>query len=405
MAAMGTRRAVGTRTVDFASLKDSDLLVDAVYLSGPDTRNAGSDPIHRLLPVANMAGFRFAGSRERLQDVTMVVLYSDLGEPSWPDAFDPELGTFTYYGDNRYPGHDLHDTPRKGNLILREAFAALHSGAADRSRIPPFFVFTKGSAGRDVVFRGLAVPGAVGMSSSDDLVAIWRTKNGERFQNYRAVFTILDAPCISRAWLDSLIASAPDMTTAPPAWRDWLQSGRYAALQAPSVLAFRDRTDQMPRSPEDRRLLETVYRYFVDGYAFEACAAALWAMSAGRVEYEMTPAFRDRGRDSIGVMRIGPHEDAVGLEFVLEAKRYSPRAAVGVKGLARLISRMRHRMFGVLVTTSYLHRQAYEELRSDGHPVVVISGRDIVDILRSHGLDTTATVTAWLEANFSPRRL
>jgi hypothetical protein len=40
-----------------------------------------------------------------------------------------------------------------------------------------------------VIFRGLAVPGVEG-EPADDLVAIWRSKKGERFQNYRAKFTI-----------------------------------------------------------------------------------------------------------------------------------------------------------------------------------------------------------------------
>ena len=39
-------------------------------------------------------------------------------------------------------------------------------------------------------------------------------------------------------------------------------------------------------------------------------------------------------------------------------------------------------MFGVLVTTSYLHPQAYQELKADGHPIVVMSARDIVETLR-----------------------
>jgi Restriction endonuclease len=45
-------------------------------------------------------------------------------------------------------------------------------------------------------------------------------------------------------------------------------------------------------------------------------------------------------------------------------------SGVGVKELSRLISRLRHRQFGILVTTSYLGHQAYEELRSDRHPVL-----------------------------------
>ena len=34
---------------------------------------------------------------------------------------------------------------------------ALHVG--HRDTIPPFFIFTKGPSGRDVFFRGLAIPG------------------------------------------------------------------------------------------------------------------------------------------------------------------------------------------------------------------------------------------------------
>ncbi len=57
-------------------------------------------------------------------------------------------------------------------------------------------------------------------------------------------------------------------------------------------------------------------------------------------------------------------------------------------------------MFGVLVTTSYLHEQAYQELKADGHPIVVIAARDIVEILRSKGYGDVAAVRSWLEREF-----
>jgi len=57
-----------------------------------------------------------------------------------------------------------------------------------------------------------------------------------------------------------------------------------------------------------------------------------------------------------------------------------------VRDVARLISRLRHRQFGVFVTTSGVSGQAYNELRDDEHPVVVICGRDIAELLK-----TTAT--------------
>jgi hypothetical protein len=54
---------------------------------------------------------------------------------------------------------------------------------------------------------------------------------------------------------------------------------------------------------------------------------------------------------------------------------------VGVKETSRLLSRLRHRQFGVLVTTSYLAKQAYEKIVADEHPVVVISAKDISRLL------------------------
>lgn len=123
-------------------------------------------------------------------------------------------------------------------------------------------------------------------------------------------------------------------------------------------------------------------------------------MHAQRVEYTVTRRSRDGGRDAVGYLRIGPAADPVELDFTLEAKRYAMDQGVGVRKIARLVSRIRHRMFGVLVTTSYVDRQAYEELRADGHPVVVIAARDIVELLRERGYATPDAVRAWLVAEF-----
>jgi hypothetical protein len=99
----------------------------------------------------------------------------------------------------------------------------------------------------------------------------------------------------------------------------------------------------------------------------------------------------------VGILRLGPNSDPIKLDFVLEAKLRTPTSGVGVREAARLISRIRNRMFGVLVTTSFLDRQAYEELRADGHPVVVIGGRDLVEILKRHGYATDQAISALLE--------
>jgi hypothetical protein len=64
--------------------------------------------------------------------------------------------------------------------------------------------------------------------------------------------------------------------------------------------------------------------------------------------------------------------------------------------MSRLISRLRHRQFGILVTTSYVHDQAYKEIKTDGHPVVVISAIDIVHTLRQK-IGSIDAVRNWLD--------
>lgn len=115
---------------------------------------------------------------------------------------------------------------------------------------------------------------------------------------------------------------------------------------------------------------------------------------------EITRASRDGGRDATGHYAIGPAADRVRLEFALEAKCYRPGNAVGVREVARLVSRLKHRQFGVLVTTSYLYEQAYREIREDGHPVVVLAGADLVRILKDAGFGSVTSLHAWLTAAY-----
>ncbi len=85
-------------------------------------------------------------------------------------------------------------------------------------------------------------------------------------------------------------------------------------------------------------------------------------MMDGRLQIsEITRWHRDGGRDAIGVYRFGPKADPIAIDFALEAKCKGIDSGVGVKELARLVSRLRHRQFGILVTTSFLAEQAYEE--------------------------------------------
>jgi Restriction endonuclease len=144
--------------------------------------------------------------------------------------------------------------------------------------------------------------------------------------------------------------------------------------------------------PADEPLLRLVYEHFRERpHEFEQFAADLMRMSNPNVDrIDVTRPWRDGGRDAVGDYLLGPAADPVAVEFALEAKCYAPGNGVGVRETSRLISRLRYRQFGVLVTTSHLDGQAYKEIREDGHPVVVLAGRDITDILKKSGLDSPA---------------
>ena len=112
--------------------------------------------------------------------------------------------------------------------------------------------------------------------------------------------------------------------------------------------------------------------------------------------WEITRPWRDGGRDAIGTYRIGHEAGAIDVEFALEAKCYGLNHGVGIKPLSRIISRLRHRQFGILVTTSYLDTQAYQELIEDAHPVVIIASGDIARKLKAR-FGSLANVKLWLE--------
>jgi len=320
--------------VAFDQLSTSDLLVEQVYL-GDTAGHVGDDPLAVLLPVGNQGGFRYAGSPSQ-GTVQLVVLYTSGINEDWPDVLDPATGTFTYFGDNRAPGHELHDTPRRGNQILRSVFAAAAGGSPSRARVPPFLLFERAAAkGRAVQFRGLMAPGSPLVPPDEQLVALWRNRGGQRFQNYRATFTVLDANPLKRTWLDSVLLGAP-LANAPRAWSAWVSAGAFKALLAPPTTQHRNRTQQLPAVSGDIVLLEMLWEHFKDRpIDFERCAVELFRLAAPGVQnVDVTRPSRDGGRDAIGQYAIGPAADPIRLDFALEAKCYKPGNSVGVKDLA-----------------------------------------------------------------------
>ena len=377
------------------NLGEADLIVDEVY-GGSRNGNASDDPLADLLGVDNGAGFRHLGRRPGIDTLKLLVLKTSFSDVSWPDSLDTERGLFLYYGDNRKP-RELHDTPRQGNLILRNLFDEAHKTICS-SHFPPILLFGNTGIFRDVRFLGLAVPGAEGMGSDDDLVAVWRTsKTGIRFQNYKATFTVLDVSHISRQWIkDIRRGDSLGSPHVPAAWSDWVRTRKFRSLKSTPILTIRSRRMQVPEGPL-KAYINLVYEaYKSRPHEFEKCAMEIAKLFLPDVHRdELTRPWRDGGRDATGLYRIGKEAGAIDVEFALEAKCYALNRAVGVEAASRLISRLRHRQFGVLVITSFLHEQAYKEIVHDGHPVVVIAALDIAEKLKSK-FGSVAQVGQWL---------
>lgn len=217
-------------TIDFHDLENSDLEVGAIYEGGHHGTLAG-EPISKVLRgCGNQGGIRVSGQFGARK---FVVLYSTFSDQDWPDRLDSEKAKLVYFGDNKKPGCELHETNAGGNVFFRELFWNLHATPNGRASAPAIFLFSRHettASRRSVIFRGLCVPGHPGYSEMDDLVAVWKSKDGGRYQNYRAVFSVLNVSVVKRAWIKDIQSGNSKTSAAPQAWINWVEQGVYELL-------------------------------------------------------------------------------------------------------------------------------------------------------------------------------
>lgn len=205
--------------VKFSELHNTDLKVGVIY-EGGTKGNVSDDVISKLMKCENSGGFRKVGKTKPF-DLKYVILFSTLQEERWLDTIDEDKKILIYHGDNKTPGKELLDTPKKGNLILKYSYEALER--EERSKIPPFFIFTK-EVGRNVVFRGLAVPRK---GNEENLHIIRDIVEGKILENYKAWFDILNINIIDRRWIDDLKAgNGYHSKYAPKEWKYWIDTGK-----------------------------------------------------------------------------------------------------------------------------------------------------------------------------------
>lgn len=390
--------------IPFTEINTANLLVDAVY-EGGTAKNLGSEALSKIMHVGNSGGFRkcmkLDANGQKTKEVAYICIYTTGEEIEWRDGIDRTLGRFTYWGDNRKAGNPMLKTKFGGNLFLQDIFAKLAIG--QRKQIAPVFIFQK-YCGRDVMFCGVAVPGDRRMNPQDALVSVWAQNKEGRYQNYKSTFTVLDIPQINRRWLVDLEnGKGYDSEYAPKVWKSWVDKNEYRPLiTEKNPIQYRKANEQLPVPGSlEYQMLDTLISYFANPFAFETCACKIaQIMDPNITSIETTRSTRDGGRDAIGKYRVGTTVNGIELEFALEAKRYQMNNAVGVKETSRLISRIKHRQFGIFVTTSYVGDQAYKEIIEDEHPIVIISGKDIVEILYKAGIVSVELLKDWLRTNF-----
>ena len=393
------------------------LYIDAVYCANPNEKTMGAEVLSKLLGVKNQGGFRYRGKTE---SPNLVILFTTGEDIYWRDELDNSLGILLYYGDNRTPGTDLHKTNLHGNEILKYIFdlASSHD-FANRKKIPPVLVFkkTKTKTGRDVKFLGLAVPGIKGKEPKEWLTAVWgQNKDGDRFQNYRALFTILDTASgseadkssgINLAWLTDIENNKSfESLYAPTEWKKYILDKRYSVLITKQEKYERSKEEQMPQEKIHKEMLAQLQSYFIQkdkGYSFEQFAADMVQQMDNKITDIMTTRpFRDGGFDAEGKYKIFDKvENSISVDFYLQAKCYSSTNAVGVSDTSRLISRIKNKQFGIMITTSYIGSQAYKEILEDGHPIVLITGKDIIDfVFYNLEVRTVNELKEWLKNKY-----
>ena len=172
---------------------------------------------------------------------------------------------------------------------------------------------------------------------------------------------------------------------------------------------MKSKSEQLP--PESNQvqceMLKILHDYFIQkdrGYSFEDFARdIIEQIDENVIRLDVTRPFKDGGIDAEGkyqVFKLGMQ--SVIVDFYLQAKCYNPfTSSVGVKDTSRLISRIKNRQFGVMITTSYVNSQAYKEIVEDGHPIVLVTGKTIIDILfDKYEIHSVDSLIKWLEREY-----
>lgn len=307
----------------------------------------------------------------------------------WDDVVDLSSAEILYWGDAKGDQKKKIDDFR-GNATLRKIYDYLLDG--QKELVPPILHFSKPKKGV-VQFNGLCV--------LDKLDVSWFDYHGQPVRNYHAKLTILDCPEVSTEWLHHRVASGSptSLDKHPDCPGSWLKykKGNKNPIDI-WVKQIRSETQQLPPADsDDDKILKQLIS--LDPYDFENVIVAIFQQMTDITHHVAgTKATGDGGFDFFGTFKL-PQPVAYEIAFRGEVKRYSRSTSVDPKSVSRLVARLTRREYGIFVTTSYFTKQAQKEVLSDGYPVHLIAGADLVNILKHLRLLSDGVLRAdWLES-------
>jgi hypothetical protein len=190
--------------VKYQDLKISNLYRNAFYLTDRTNQiENGDDPLSVIFDCGDNGVFRYVGG-EKLDPVRIAILCYKKYEPDFPKDVEECLAL----------------------EFIKECFKNTSNG--NRSKVPPFFVFTSGLSGPkglDLLFRGVAVPGDQNVPVDRETHIVWSSKKVKEYLNQKVKFTVLDINEVKREWIWDLRNNNPLSGNCPEPWRIWVKTG------------------------------------------------------------------------------------------------------------------------------------------------------------------------------------
>jgi len=307
----------------------------------------------------------------------------------WDDIVDLSNAEILYWGDAKAnPNKDIDDF--RGNATLRAIYNYLLTG--ERELVPPILHFSKPEKGY-VQFNGLCV--------LEKLDITWFDDHGYPTPNYHAKLKILDCRDVATDWLHHRVSQSeihnldahPD---CPDAWRQYKKGN----LKPINIWAtqIKSKDDQLPEeNSQDDSILKALNK--IDAFAFEKIIVSLFRQLKDIThQISGTKKTGDGGFDFYGTFNL-PRPLNYKISFLGEVKRYGRNTAIDPKTLSRLVARLNRKEYGIFVTTSYFTPQAQKEVLSDAYPVHLISGQDLLNIMKDLNVIKQGKLdTDWLDA-------